>query len=200
MAEGKYDIDFGSPYCNYRSPLSTRYASKEMQYNFSDQKKFSTWRKLWVNLAKAEKVWRFHFLFVNCQLNRQTVKIRKFLRPLIKYSANLTVIVLQLFCLLARERREIIIIFYLFSKIFINYYFLTVFLLFISCFHGYFCFKWTKSKRLCGRLPVYQAGVLSDLCPFDMIWAGVRLDYNYKFWNEGFCDNFYCVIVMVLCK
>ncbi|KAK4873714.1 hypothetical protein RN001_013074 [Aquatica leii] len=42
-------------YCNYRSPLSTRYASKEMQYNFSDQKKFSTWRKLWVNLAKAEK-------------------------------------------------------------------------------------------------------------------------------------------------
>lgn len=56
MAEGKYDINFQSPYCNYRSPLSTRYASKEMQYNFSDQKKFSTWRKLWVNLAKAEKV------------------------------------------------------------------------------------------------------------------------------------------------
>lgn len=42
-------------YCNYRSPLSTRYASKEMQYNFSDQKKFSTWRKLWIYLAKAEK-------------------------------------------------------------------------------------------------------------------------------------------------
>ncbi|XP_049869534.1 adenylosuccinate lyase [Pectinophora gossypiella] len=44
-----------SEYCNYRSPLSTRYASKEMQYNFSDQKKFSTWRKLWIYLAKAEK-------------------------------------------------------------------------------------------------------------------------------------------------
>ncbi|CAG9093940.1 unnamed protein product [Plutella xylostella] len=43
-------------YCNYRSPLSTRYASKEMQYNFSDQKKFSTWRKLWIYLAKAEKL------------------------------------------------------------------------------------------------------------------------------------------------
>ncbi|XP_013199745.2 adenylosuccinate lyase [Amyelois transitella] len=42
-------------FCNYRSPLSTRYASKEMQYNFSDQKKFSTWRKLWIYLAKAEK-------------------------------------------------------------------------------------------------------------------------------------------------
>ncbi|CAH1103523.1 unnamed protein product [Psylliodes chrysocephalus] len=48
-------IDYSSPYANYRSPLSTRYASKEMQYNFSDQKKFSTWRKLWINLAKAEK-------------------------------------------------------------------------------------------------------------------------------------------------
>jgi len=41
---------------NYRSPLSTRYASKEMQYNFSDMKKFSTWRKLWHILAKSEKV------------------------------------------------------------------------------------------------------------------------------------------------
>lgn len=43
-------------YSNYRSPLSTRYASKEMQFNFSDQKKFSTWRKLWIILATAEKV------------------------------------------------------------------------------------------------------------------------------------------------
>ncbi|XP_019868090.1 adenylosuccinate lyase [Aethina tumida] len=49
------NVDYSSPYANYRSPLSTRYASKEMQYNFSDQKKFSTWRKLWINLAKAEK-------------------------------------------------------------------------------------------------------------------------------------------------
>lgn len=39
----------------YQSPLSTRYASKEMSYNFSDMKKFSTWRRLWVFLAKAEK-------------------------------------------------------------------------------------------------------------------------------------------------
>ncbi|XP_070149010.1 adenylosuccinate lyase [Polyergus mexicanus] len=43
-----------SDYCDYRSPLSTRYASKEMRYNFSDQNKFSTWRKLWIYLAKAE--------------------------------------------------------------------------------------------------------------------------------------------------
>lgn len=39
----------------YQSPLTSRYASVEMSYNFSDEKKFTTWRKLWVFLAKAEK-------------------------------------------------------------------------------------------------------------------------------------------------
>ena len=39
----------------YESPFSARYASKEMQYLFSAQKKFSTWRRLWVALAKAER-------------------------------------------------------------------------------------------------------------------------------------------------
>ncbi|XP_017763212.1 PREDICTED: adenylosuccinate lyase isoform X1 [Eufriesea mexicana] len=43
-----------SEYCDYRSPLATRYASKEMRYNFSEQHKFSTWRKLWIYLAKAQ--------------------------------------------------------------------------------------------------------------------------------------------------
>jgi len=38
----------------YISPLSTRYASDEMQYLFSADKKFRTWRRLWVSLAKAE--------------------------------------------------------------------------------------------------------------------------------------------------
>ena len=38
----------------YESPLSSRYASKEMLYNFSSDMKFSTWRRLWVSLAKAE--------------------------------------------------------------------------------------------------------------------------------------------------
>ena len=38
----------------YESPLSSRYASEEMQYIFSPDKKFSTWRRLWVALARAE--------------------------------------------------------------------------------------------------------------------------------------------------
>ena len=39
---------------NYSSPLSERYASKEMQHIFSQYMKFATWRKLWVALAETE--------------------------------------------------------------------------------------------------------------------------------------------------
>ena len=39
----------------YSSPLSERYASKEMQYIFSQDFKFSTWRRLWIALAETEK-------------------------------------------------------------------------------------------------------------------------------------------------
>ena len=39
----------------YVSPLSERYASKEMQYIFSPDMKFRTWRRLWIALAETEK-------------------------------------------------------------------------------------------------------------------------------------------------
>ncbi len=39
----------------YTSPLSERYAGKEMQYIFSQDMKFRTWRKLWIALAETEK-------------------------------------------------------------------------------------------------------------------------------------------------
>ena len=39
----------------YVSPFSTRYASGQMQYLFSDEMKFTTWRRLWVSLARAQR-------------------------------------------------------------------------------------------------------------------------------------------------
>ena len=42
-------------YDKYLSPLSERYASKEMQYIFSPEKKFKTWRRLWIALAETER-------------------------------------------------------------------------------------------------------------------------------------------------
>ncbi|MBQ1703641.1 MAG: adenylosuccinate lyase, partial [Oscillospiraceae bacterium] len=39
----------------YESPLCSRYATKRMQYIFSPDFKFSTWRKLWIALAESEK-------------------------------------------------------------------------------------------------------------------------------------------------
>lgn len=41
-------------YSIYQNPLATRYASKEMQHAFSDEKRFKLWRKLWVALAESE--------------------------------------------------------------------------------------------------------------------------------------------------
>ena len=39
----------------YQTPLAERYASKEMQYIFSPDMKFKTWRRLWIALAETEK-------------------------------------------------------------------------------------------------------------------------------------------------
>lgn len=44
-----------SDHTAYISPFSTRYASAEMQYIFSEENKFRTWRRLWISLAKAEQ-------------------------------------------------------------------------------------------------------------------------------------------------
>lgn len=44
-----------SSHDSYRSPLETRYASREMREIWSDQRKFSTWRQLWLALAEAEQ-------------------------------------------------------------------------------------------------------------------------------------------------
>jgi len=43
------------PHATYRSPLETRYASREMRELFSDRRKFSTWRRLWLALAECQK-------------------------------------------------------------------------------------------------------------------------------------------------
>ncbi|OFL84824.1 adenylosuccinate lyase [Fusobacterium sp. HMSC073F01] len=44
----------------YSNPLAERYSSKEMLENFSPDKKFSTWRKLWIALAESEKELGLH--------------------------------------------------------------------------------------------------------------------------------------------
>jgi adenylosuccinate lyase len=51
----KSNKSLGKKQDKYQSPLADRYAGEEMSYNFSDQLKYSTWRKLWIALAETEK-------------------------------------------------------------------------------------------------------------------------------------------------
>jgi adenylosuccinate lyase len=43
------------PNDRYDNPLASRYASKDMSALFSDDRKFSTWRRLWLELARAQQ-------------------------------------------------------------------------------------------------------------------------------------------------
>lgn len=51
-----FGVKMVDKFSSYISPFETRYASPEMKYNFSDKKRFITWRKMWLYLASCEKV------------------------------------------------------------------------------------------------------------------------------------------------
>jgi adenylosuccinate lyase len=61
------------PTDRYDSPLASRYASKAMQRLFSDDVKFSTWRKLWLELARAEQ--RLGLAITDAQLNEMAAHL-----------------------------------------------------------------------------------------------------------------------------
>ena len=52
MSDSPHDT---SPHDTYRNPLTTRYASEAMRRLWSEQRKFSTWRRLWLELARAQQ-------------------------------------------------------------------------------------------------------------------------------------------------
>lgn len=61
---------------SYKSPLEGRYASKEMLYLFSEEKKFKTWRKLWVTLAETQ-----HELGLNVTVE-QVEELKKYMEDI----------------------------------------------------------------------------------------------------------------------
>ena len=59
----------------YSNPLAERYSSKEMLHIFSPEFKFRTWRKLWINLAEAEKELGLDLLLMNKLRNLKNIKM-----------------------------------------------------------------------------------------------------------------------------
>ncbi len=73
MMKKKTKKSMNKKYEKYQSPLAERYASEEMSYNFSDQLKYSTWRRLWIALAETEKA-----LGVKAISQKQINEMKKF--------------------------------------------------------------------------------------------------------------------------
>jgi len=69
----KNNKSMSKKYDKYQSPLAERYAGEEMSYNFSDQLKYSTWRRLWIALAETEKA-----LGVKAISQKQINEMKKF--------------------------------------------------------------------------------------------------------------------------
>ena len=61
----------------YQNPLTDRYASKEMSYNWSPQKKHSTWRRLWLALAESERELGLNISEAQIEELRATISISK---------------------------------------------------------------------------------------------------------------------------
>ena len=73
LAPSKELLEKDPLHAQYRSPLAARYVSQEMSYNFSELKKFSTWRVLWTTLAKAEKVNILNVIVLNSRFRFHTI-------------------------------------------------------------------------------------------------------------------------------
>ena len=94
----------------YISPLSTRYASAEMQHVFSENFKFRTWRRLWIALARAEQqllctgdfwlvVWWLLVSGSLCEMNRWHPSKKKFPSLMLLPNCNLFAsIIAEIFC------------------------------------------------------------------------------------------------------
>ena len=68
-------------YTSYQNPLTGRYASREMSYNWSPQRKHSTWRRLWLALAESEKELGLNITDEQLDELRETLELQEFYVP-----------------------------------------------------------------------------------------------------------------------